>query len=209
MKIMRILAAVTATAVTAMPAQAQDTVSATVNAIAGLSPVLSLTCTDVNFGVWRVPVRSAGGTTTVTLAVSANNSSGATTATTGGNTTGVAVASGYQVPNAATCTVNGSNNPSSTIRTAISNNTGLKFGTSAHNNLNNPASAAALSADLSLGGTGVAIGQTGSGTFRVTGVLTIPQNIIVDNYGGYSTRTAQMPDESIGNAATVTVTDAI
>lgn len=198
-----------ATAMIAVPAQAQDTVTANVNAVAGISPVLSLTCNDVNFGVWRVPVRSSGGTTTVTLTVSANNSSGSTTATSGGNTTGVALASGYNVPNAATCTVNGSNNASQTIRSAISSNTGLIFGSSNHNNLNNPSQVAALSADLTLGGTGVVIGSTGSGTFRVTGVLTIPQAITADNYGGYSTRSANMPDESVGNAATVTVTDAL
>jgi len=188
---------------------AQDTVSANVNAVAGISPVLSLTCNDVNFGVWRVPVRSSGGTTAITLTVSANNSAGSTTATSGGNTTGVALASGYNVPNAATCTVNGSNNASQTIRSAISNNTGLLFGSSNHNNLNNPSQVAPLTANLTLGGTGVVIGSTGSGTFRVTGVLTIPQNIAADNYGGYSTRSANMPDESVGNAATVTVTDAL
>lgn len=200
--------ALVSAAMIAVPAQAQDTVSANVNAVAGISPVLSLTCNDVNFGVWRVPVRSSGGTTAITLTVSANNSSGSTTATSGGNTTGVALASGYNVPNAATCTVNGSNNASQTIQSAISSNTGLKFGSSNHNNLNNPSQVAALTADLTLGGTGVVIGSTGAGTFRVTGVLTIPQTIAADNYGGYSTRSANMPDESVGNAATVTVTDA-
>lgn len=200
--------ALVSAAMIAVPAQAQDTVSANVNAIAGISPVLSLTCNDVNFGVWRVPVRSSGGTTAITLTVSANNSSGSTTATSGGNTTGVALASGYNVPNAATCTVNGSNNASQTIQSAISNNTGLKFGSSNHNNLNNPSQLATLTADLTLGGTGVVIGSTGAGTFRVTGVLTIPQTITADNYGGYSTRSANMPDDSVGNAATVTVTDA-
>lgn len=192
-------------AVLSTQAQAADTVTASVNAKAGLSPVLSLTCDDVNFGVWRVPVRNSGGTTTVTLTVSANTAAGSTTATSGGNNTNVALASGYQVPAAATCSVAGSNNPAQTIQTAISNNTALSFGASNHNNLNNPAQVASLAADLTLGGTGVAISGTGDGTFRVTGVLTIPQAITVNNYGGYKTQTGGVG--GAGNAATVTVTD--
>lgn len=199
------LAVVCAFAVGANQAAA-DTVTATVNAKAGLSPVLSLTCTDVNFGVWRVPVRSAGGVTTIVLTVSANNSTGATTATIGGNSTTVAAASGYEVPEAALCTVNGSNNISATIQNAIANNTGLTFGPSAHNNLKNPNTAASLSAELSLAGSGVAISATGNGTFRVIGTLTIPETIVEQNYGGYSTRSGGTEGE--GNAATVTVTDA-
>jgi hypothetical protein len=138
----------------------------------------------------------------VTLTVSANNSSGSTTATTGGNTTGVALASGYNVPNAATCTVNGSNNATETIQTSISGNTGLEFGGSNHNNLNFPQQVATLSADLALAGPGVLINSTGSGSFRVAGVLTIPEAITAQNYGGYRTSTAE-------NSATVSVTDAI
>lgn len=199
----KLMAAVlAATALSALPAQAQDTVSTTVNARAGLSPVLSLACDRVNFGVHRVPIRATGGVTTISLAVSANNASGATTATTGGNTTNVAAASGFEVPAAAICTVNGSNNVSSTIQSAISQNTGLNFGASNHNNLNNPAQVAALTADLSLAGAGVTINSVGAGTFRVTGVLTIPEVITAENYGGYSTVTAE-------NSATVTVTDAL
>ncbi len=194
------LAMVCAFATLASQANANDTKTAPVGAIAGLSPVLSLTCTNVNFGVWRVPVRSSGGATTVTLTVSANNASGSTTATTGGNTTNVAAASGYEVPNAATCTVSGSNNATDTIQTAIADNTGLNFGISNHNNLTAPVATAALTADLALGGTGVLINSTGSGTFRVVGVLSIPETIVQDNYGGYATSTAE-------NSATVTVTD--
>ena len=181
-------------------ANANDTNSAPVGAIAGLSPVLSLTCTEVNFGVWRVPVRSSGGATTVTLTVSANNASGSTTATTGANTIDVALASGYEAPAAATCTVTGSNNASKTIQTAIADNTGLIFGSSTHNNLTRPVATAALTANLALAGAGVVINSAGSGTFRVVGVLSIPETIVQDNYGGYATSTAE-------NAATVTVTD--
>jgi hypothetical protein len=44
-----------------------------------------------------------------------------------------------------------------------------------------------LTANLSLGGTGVVINGTGTGTFRVVGVLTVPQTIVTGNYGGYAT----------------------
>jgi len=201
------LAMVCAFATLATQANANDTVSATVNAKAGLSPVLSLTCSDVNFGVWRVPVRSTGGATTITLDVSLNTSAGATTPSVGGNTTNVAAASGYEVAEAAICSVNGSNNISKTIRTAITGNTGLSFGPSTHNNLKNPNTTASLSADLSLYEPGVAINAIGSGTFRVVGVLTIPETIAQIHYGGYSTRSGGL--DSQGNSATVTVTDAL
>ena len=43
------------------------TTTANIDATAGLQPVLSVTCTPVKFGVWRIPTRSSGGTTTITL----------------------------------------------------------------------------------------------------------------------------------------------
>lgn len=183
-------------------ALANDTVSSTVNAKAGLRPILSLFCTDVNFGVWRVPVRTAGGTSSITLSVSANNASGTTTATVGGNAQKVAKASGYDEPTASVCTVNGANTTSATIKTAITDNTNLTFGGSTHNNLKSPSATAALSANLALAGEGVLINSTGAGTFRVVGTLTLPEAISADNYGGYATDTADG-----ANAATVTVTD--
>lgn len=182
-------AVLAATTLAAAPAQAQsaDAVIASVDALAGLSPVLSMTCDSVNFGVWRIPTRTSGGTTTITLTVSANNSTGVTTATPGGNTTGAGLAAGYTAPVAATCTVSGSNNLSKTIQTSIAGATNLPFGPSAHNNLSTPATLATMTANLSLGGTGVVINGTGTGTFRVVGVLTVPQTIVTGNYGGYAT----------------------
>lgn len=182
-------AVLAATTLAAVPAQAQnaDRVIASVDALAGLSPVLSMTCDSVNFGVWRIPTRTTGGTTTITLTVSSNNAAGVTTATPGGNTTGAGLAAGYLPPDAATCTVSGSNNLSQTIQTAIVGATNMPFGGSAHNNLSTPATLASLRADLALAGTGVVINGTGTGTFRVVGVLTVPQTIVTGNYGGYAT----------------------
>ena len=189
-------------AVISMQAQAVDTGTATVNATAGLAPVVVVSCTDVNFGVWRIPNRSSGGQTTVITLTTATNTSGAvTTATATGDTTSVALATGYVAPTAATCSVSGIMNKSATVRTAISANTSLTFAPSTHESLADPTALAALSAELTLAGTGVAIDGNGSGAFRVTGVLTIPAAIIGGNYGGYKTNGV--------NAATVTVTDQI
>ncbi len=189
MKFKLVAASLAASLLAAVPAHAQvaDSVTTSVNALAGLSPVLSMTCDSVNFGVWRIPVRSTGGTTTITLTVSANNAAGVTTATPGGNTTGAGLAAGYLPPLAATCSVSGSNNLSQTIRTIIGSATNLAFGPSAHNNLSVPSTLAAMRANLALAGTGVAINGTGTGTFRVVGVLTVPQTIVSGNYGGYAT----------------------
>ena len=205
MKVNAALLAAVLTAFVALPAQAQSTTStitASVNARAGLSPVLSVTCTPVNFGVWRVPARSTGGTTEITLTVSANTAAGVTTGTATGNTTNVALDSNYSVPDAATCSVLGSRPVSSTVPTAITGNTNLSFIASNHESLATPSALAALSANLTLAGTGVLVDASGNGAFRVVGVLTIPQTIVAANYGGYQTGTG-----TTAGGATVTFTD--
>ncbi len=188
-KIIAVLLAATTLAATPAHAAA-DSVVASVDATAGLSPVLSMTCDSVNFGVWRIPTRTTGGTTTITLTVSSNTAAGTTTATPGGNTTGAGLAAGYLPPLAATCTVSGSNNLSSTIQTSIAGATNLSFGPSAHNTLSVPAALASMRANLALAGTGVVINGSGTGTFRVVGVLTVPETIVAANYGGYRTEDA-------------------
>ncbi|MGL5369918.1 MAG: hypothetical protein ACRDBF_02660, partial [Plesiomonas shigelloides] len=40
--------------------------SDTVDAYAGIAPTLELTCSDVNFGVWRMSTGTRGGATIVT-----------------------------------------------------------------------------------------------------------------------------------------------
>lgn len=206
--------------VTALPAQAQKyevtvvnnnsvsttnttfSVTASVNARAGLASLFEVTCSPVNFGVWRVPVRSSGGTTRVFLDVSANDRTGISNAYLKGNTYLVSLASGYNPPEAGTCIVTGAVAVSTTLPTAISNNLNLSFIASNHEGLGTPGTLALLTADLRLfsGGAGtnpVAIDANGSGSFRVVGILTIPEEIKAENYGGYET----------GTGATVSVTD--
>ncbi len=194
-----VAALLAASTLAAMPAQAQQVVTASVNARAGLAPLTAVTCDDVNFGVWRVPTRTTGGSTLITLTVSANNAAGTTTSTVSGNSTNVGLASGYIAPTAATCTVSGATNVSSTLPTAITNNVGLAFTSSTHESLRVPTTLSLLSATLDLAGTGVVIDSAGAGSFRVVGVMTIPQQIISANYGGYRTEAS----------ATVSVTDQI
>jgi hypothetical protein len=193
------LLAATLTALTALPAQAQQVVTASVNARAGLAPLTAISCDDVNFGVWRMPSRTTGGSTVITLTVSANNASGTTTATVTGNNTNVAVASGYNASLAATCAVTGATTVSATLPTTITNNVGLAFISSNHENLATPSVLSAMVATLTLGGTGVVIDSAGSGSFRVVGVLTVPQAVTTTNYGGYKTSTS----------ATVSMTDQV
>lgn len=193
------------TTIVALPAQAQaatSTISTSVNARAGLSPALAVTCDAVNFGVWRVPIRNSGGITEITLTVSANNTTGVSTATVGGNTNLVSLDTGYLLPKAATCSVVGSKPVSTNLTTSISGNTGLGFIASNHESLPIPTTLAQLTANLQLGGIGVAVDANGSGSFRVAGTLIIPEVIVVGNYGGYQTGTGTTP-----SGATVSFVD--
>lgn len=198
------LLAAVLTAFVALPAQAQTVtvVSTSVNARAGLSPVLAISCDAVNFGVWRVPIRNSGGLTEIGLTVSANNATGVTTFSVAGNTINVARDTSYLPPKAATCLVVGSRPVSTNLPTAISSNANLGFIASNHENLPTPSVLAELVANLALGGTGVAVDANGAGSFRVTGFLTIPEVIVQGNYGGYQTGTGTAP-----SGATVSFTD--
>lgn len=200
-KMIKLLSAsvVVAMTLSSMPAQAQQVVTTSVNARAGLAPLVTVSCDPVNFGVWRIPPRSTGGVTEIGLTVAANNAAAATTATAIGNAVNVALASGYSAPSAGTCRISGATTVSSTIRTAISGNTSLTMGGVAILSLNAPATAAALVANVGLGGTGAVIDASGSGSFRIEGTLTIPETVVAANFGGYQTNAA----------ATVSVTDAI
>lgn len=184
-------------ALAAFGAQAQSTGS--VNVIAGLSPVLKLTCSDVNFGVWRVPAGDRAGVTTVTLRVNGDLQAAQTTPELGGTQINVSLATGYQVPAAGYCKLEGSNGYlGSTALASISGATGMTFTTSNHDNLKVPVTAAGVTADLGLSTTAPVVTDLGEAHFRVVGVMTIPNNLVRANYGGYRAVTA----------ATVSVSDA-
>lgn len=191
------LLAATLTALTALPAQAQtaNTVQTSVNARAGLAAVTSVECTDVNFGVWRVPERTTGGATFITLTVTGT---GATVATPSGNLGNVALSTRYDAPTAGACSIIGAYNKEGTNTVAISNNLDMPMVASTHEGLPTPGALAAMLVDLTTVSS-TAISGIGTGSFEVVGVLEIPEVIVAENYGGYVT----------AEPATVTVYDII
>lgn len=188
------------TALVAMPALAQttNTINASVNATAGLMPILELDCHGVDFGSWFVPVRSSGGETYITLTVDVNNSTGTTTGTPTGNTNLVSLESRYP-PKAGTCYITGSESHPLSLKASISNNLALTMGGLNLYGRPSPSVQALLLCDLALVDNARIPVIAGSGSFRVVGVLKIPETIIIGNHGGYQTQ----------NHAYVTVTDAL
>ena len=156
--------------------------SADIEAIAGIQPLVSLDCTPINFGVWRVPVRASGGVTTVTLAAT----SGATAALSGNTTSVSASTKSGHAATPGVCTFTGSAAPDGTA-VALTTQTGAADMTgdgTAYIGIAAPASAV-----LSMGATlttptGVTT-TAGASTFYVGGVLEIPSVITAANYGGY------------------------
>ena len=163
------------------------TTAANIDATAGLQPVLSMTCTPVKFGVWRVPVRSTGGTTTITLSTTSD------TAAPSGNTNGgVAMSAAAAFLSArGLCTVVGSTAADATAMTITLTASATSMGSdgaSVYTGLGAPTTAATgMSTILSAPSTS-AITNSGT-TFYVGGTLTIPQTIVAGNYGAYKTTT--------------------
>lgn len=171
---------------------AAETASDTIEVYAGLAPVLELTCSDVKFGVWRVPTRTEGGVTTITL--SDDNTTAVAT-----NTTNVALSSAeIAQPAAGSCAFTGSAVATGETAMGVSMaateaTTGagtLTAGTliAAANNvyadINGASAGAALEFTLNFPTT-TAVDSNGAGSFKIAGVLTIPETIVADNYGGY------------------------
>lgn len=188
------------TALLALPAHAQttSTVSARVNATAGLSPLFALDCHGVDFGSWFVPLRNTGGQTFITLTVDVNNASGATTGTATGNTARVSLETRYP-PKAGTCTVTGSESLSLSLKASIAQNVAMTMGGLNLYGRPSPSLQAVMLADLALVDSARIPVTAGTGSFRVVGTLTIPEVIVSGNYGGYQTQGEGM----------ITVTDAL
>lgn len=205
---MKLKALIVAIAVGYVSNIAAETASDSVNVYAGLMPALELTCSDVHFGVWRVPVRTGGTATTIALTagVFTDSSYASLTAVTG-NTSGVAQSVIFDEAQVGTCVATGSRTPTSTAGSAtfsgdvsaislsaITNSSEYTFGA-----INAPTSPDPLSLSYTLGISPVApLLNAGEATFAITGTLNIPADISVADYGGYKS------DASI----TVTFTDA-
>lgn len=171
------------------------TTTADINATVGLQPVLLLTCTPVKFGVWKIPARSGGGTTSVTL------TTGSDTAVASGNTSGgvaLSATAGYTSARGV-CSLIGSSAPDATLMTISLSASSASLGSdgaSAYVGLAAPATAVTGLSTVLTAPTNSAI-TTGSAVFYVGGVLTIPDTIVAGNYGAYKT----------GTPVTITVND--
>ena len=162
--------------------------TAQINAIAGVAPILSLVCTDVDFGVWRIPVRNGPRQTKVTLTHS-NNGGSRTFATLSEHIDGVAQASTFGQPEAGTCTVSGSQHPRQRIGVSIVGTGDLVLAPASKSRLPPAAQRAqGISASLRLSEPTVLIDQDGRGVFTVVGDFMIPAQIRSENHGGYSTQ---------------------
>lgn len=161
--------------------------SDTVDAYAGIAPTLELTCTDVNFGVWRMGTGTRGGATVITLP------SDGTVAVRSGGTAALSTSNSHQAPVRSTCQLKGSGAPDTTVATVtLSNNLAMAFsGTSSNNfavTLPAPTTDAVLTANLTASTLAPVI-SGGATQIYLGGVLTIPDNIVAANYGSYKTVT--------------------
>ncbi|HEY7884493.1 MAG TPA: hypothetical protein VIC08_06040 [Cellvibrionaceae bacterium] len=169
---------------------AAETATDTIDVYAGLAPVLEMECTDVNFGVWRVPTGDRSGTTTVTL--DAGSTATATVTSGGAADTAVSLSTKYNAPAAGTCNVTGSTvtsgNGAASITTGSS---GTFLGTASNPFATGLAAPTALPPGsafdftLSLSTATPAINANGEATFQVIGSMEIPNNLVSDNYGAY------------------------
>ncbi|MGL5221548.1 MAG: hypothetical protein ACRC8I_01345, partial [Plesiomonas shigelloides] len=157
-----------------------------VDAFAGIEPALELTCSDINFGVWRLKSGSRGNVTKITLPAD-----GATaTADVGA---ALSTSNGYQAPARSSCQLKGSTAPDATASTVtLANATNVSFtGTNSNNFANTlkaPVAAATLTANF-VPSTLAPVISGGGTQFYIGGDLTIPDNLIDNNYGSYKTVT--------------------
>lgn len=193
-------ASLVAAALIAMPAHAQisNTVSASVDATAGIEPIFMVDCHGVDFGSWYVPLRTTGGKTYITLTVDVNNAKGATTGTVTGNTNRVSLETRYP-PKAGTCFITGSESVPLSLKASIAQNGALTMGGLNLYGRPSPMLQAAVQCDLALVDNARVSVTAGRGSFRVVGTFTIPEDIVIGNHGGYQTH----------SHAYITVTDAL
>lgn len=161
-----------------------ETASDTIDVYAGLAPVMQLTCTDVNFGVWRVPTGSrSGGATTVSLTALDAAS------VTAGSSANIALSANYEDPAAADCTVTGSAATDATIgQVSFTGGTG-SFATNGGTGFNSENLAApstvVSSFTYALSSSTPAAMASGATSFSVYGTMSIPDALVTANYGGY------------------------
>ncbi|WP_404400531.1 hypothetical protein LG288_11085 [Idiomarina seosinensis] len=177
-----------------------ETATDTIDVYAGLAPALELSCTDVHFGVWRVPTGDRGSVTTVTLTAGAfSNGAFATTesASGGGDRVSLSQSSDFNESQVGTCSVTGSTAAENATGSAslLNEDTGQVFGSLvaitssgdySFGTIGTPLNTeASMFYTLELSDRAPTIDANGEARFAVVGEFTIPQTIDADWYGGY------------------------
>ena len=174
-----------------------ETATDTIDVYAGLESVLKLECSDINFGVWRVPT---GFRATTHIHMAADGSTEATVSNSPGAAVDerVSLSTEYDLPSASTCNVTGSQVGGEGITGTASffddSGTGQLVPGTYTGATNYPAAASTddglfgFTYVLSFSQTAVPITLDGTATFTIFGRMGIPGSVSAENYGAYKSR---------------------
>jgi len=188
---------------------AAETASDQVDVYSGLAPVMTLSCTDLNFGVYQIARGDRGitGVTTATLSWTYDSFDDVWAAfisftNAGQDQIALSDKPDYDAPSPAVCTVSGSRATSMTVNVTSAPTGAFYFGGAADNpfaaNLGRPTTPTfTMRGVMTVPGT-VTLDATGSGSFVITGAVQIPNFLTATNYGSYK-----------GPAITMTVNDGL
>ena len=198
-KIRGLLALVTLATLSHLSSAHAEQAESAVNVYAGLGPVMTLTCTPVNFGVYQVARGNRGigvDPTQVTMTTSVNPTNGQlrsniSFSNAGQDQIALSDKSEYAAPSAGVCEVKGSRIRNGTLyitRDPVAFSP-LLFGATTANTfapgLKSPISAlSGMNAYLTIPTT-LTTDAEGEGSFSVIGDVLIPNNLTADNYGAY------------------------
>ena len=172
-----------------------ETATDDVEVYAGLAPILALECTNVNFGAWRVPPGERATFTTIKMPT--NKSIDNITPTLGDTDTAdndVSLSTKYAAPSYGDCTVTGSlayRDGLVTRGTVTASVTSGSLVPTSNNpfavGLNAPTGSplSNFTYVLEFATLKPIISSTGRANFWIGGTLTIPKELISDNYGAY------------------------
>ena len=186
-----------------------ETATDDIDVYSGLAPVMTLTCTDLNFGVYQIARgdRGTGGVTTVTLSWNHDGFNDVYATSIGFTNPGqdmIALSDklSYDGPSPGLCTVSGSQASNTSIAISRSPTTAFNFAGTAGNpfaaTLDTPDAALTNMLGVMTVPATVALDANGSGSFVITGAVQIPNNLSAGNYGSYK-----------GPAVTISVSDGL
>ncbi|RYX96150.1 MAG: hypothetical protein EOO28_08940 [Comamonadaceae bacterium] len=157
------------------------TASADLDVTAGLSPTVTLSCTPLKFGVWRVAPRAAGiGETIIDMPYYSD-----TPRFVSGPGGAALAKAGIWAPGRGVCTFTGSRAPDDTELDLFISNAFGDMGpdnSSPYSGLDAPITAAGMHYELSPDTRPLTNGST---TIHIFGTLFIPEEVTMANYGAY------------------------